>query len=208
MLNPAICAIFMYQGFTHELKRLCEIKARQSSDEHAEDDEYANICGTLGGGEIECAAWFVDLSQSVCEACEEAFQSSSGPGIWYYEIGEWLGQEVACRASKEHVTQQDVLALAVKLTERWDEMETPPRQLTEGYVMRRLAELDLAVGATVIITPTYCEWQVDDVTIRMSQRAGHIYTLTALPDNGGAPLLHENLIFFRDSPEPDIYSLI
>lgn len=58
------------------------------------------ICETLAGGEIECAHWMLDAAEQICKACEPAYQASEEPGVWYYDIAERLGAEVACRCVK------------------------------------------------------------------------------------------------------------
>lgn len=82
MLNPAICAMFMFQGFQHEVPRLTILSVANLIPLTLNCDSVRTmICEALAGDEIECARWILDAAEQICEACEPTYQASEEPGV-------------------------------------------------------------------------------------------------------------------------------
>lgn len=200
MLNPAICAMFMFQGFQQEVARLTALSEANPIALTFECDSIQTmICETLAGGEIDCAEWMLDVAGRICLACEPAYQASEEAGIWYYDIAEWLGAEVACRCVKGDFSVNQLVDLAVSLTESWDAMSDARKQDADDYVINRITGLGMLLCSRTE-APGVTHWDTDDMQVTLTQRVGFIYTLTVLPKSGAAPLLIENVIFNADLP--------
>lgn len=206
MLNPAICAMFMFQGFQQEITRLTALsESNPLSQADNWDSVQSMICGNLAGGEIECAEWMFEAAGLICKACEPAYQASEEPGVWYYDIAEWLGAEAACRSVTGDASIKQLVEMAVNLTESWDAMSNFRKQDAVAYVSSRLSALGMQPHSRTE-APGETHWSTDDMRITLTQRVGFIYTLTALPKSGTAPVLHENMIFNTDLPV--VHSLV
>ncbi|AKL15969.1 TPA: hypothetical protein ACNV4H_003749 [Citrobacter freundii] len=155
MLNPAICAMFMFQGFQHEVSRLTALSVANPIPLTFNCDSIQTmICETLAGGEIECAHWMLDAAEQICKACEPAYQASEEPGVWYYDIAERLGAEVACRCVKGDISTDQLVAVAVNLTESWntlseDSNQEPDCGSYENTVRTLVERADTAEAACV-----------------------------------------------------------
>ncbi len=55
-------------------------------------------------------------------------QASEEPGVWYYDIAERLGAEVACRCVKGDISTDQLVAVAVNLTESWNTLSEDSNQ--------------------------------------------------------------------------------
>ncbi|RZA67519.1 hypothetical protein EVY18_28340, partial [Citrobacter freundii] len=96
----------------------------------------------------------LDAAEQICKACEPAYQASEEPGVWYYDIAERLGAEVACRCVKGDISTDQLVAVAVNLTESWntlseDSNQEPDCGSYENTVRTLVERADTAEAACV-----------------------------------------------------------
>lgn len=102
-----LTAMFIYGGYR-------EVLALPWLDASVINENYC------AGGELEAAMAIDAVAADVDKAVAPILEQKDGPGIWYYDVAEKLGDWIAREAAKGEVQGTlDVVGQAVAMTNEW-----------------------------------------------------------------------------------------
>lgn len=102
-----LTAMFIYGGYR-------DVLALPEFDSSTINENYC------GEGELEAAMAIDAVAADVDKAVAPILEQKDGPGIWYYDVAEKLGDWIAREAAKGDVQYMlDVVGQAVAMTNDW-----------------------------------------------------------------------------------------